>query len=78
MRLMRVKLPEGMKDTDLGLGKVGFTVTGDLVEWSTCADTANCRERALLMKNDDGTPQVRRHPARPLPLTPCSSTPSSL
>lgn len=57
MRLMRVKLPEGTVDQDLGFGRVGFTVTGSLVELNICKDTANCFARAAAMTNDDGTPK---------------------
>lgn len=56
MRLMRVKLPAGVKDTDVDVGKAGFTVTGDLVEFNVCKDTANCKERARQLKNEDGEP----------------------
>jgi hypothetical protein len=55
MRLMRVKLPPGVKATDVGVGRADFTVTGDLIEWNVCKDTANCKDRAKQITNEDGS-----------------------
>lgn len=55
MRLMRVKLPVGTKDTDVGVGKEGFTVTGDLIELNVCKDFESCFTRALDLRKDDGS-----------------------
>lgn len=57
MRLMRVKLPPGVKAADVGVGRADFTVTGDLVEFNVCKDTANCKDRAAELKKDDGSPK---------------------
>lgn len=52
---MRVKLPPGVKATDVGVGRADFTVTGDLIEWNVCKDTANCKDRAKQITNEDGS-----------------------
>lgn len=66
MRLMRVRLPEGVRDSDIiEDSKVdfltGFTVTGTVIELNVCKDTANCRERSAALKNSDGTPKFDDH-----------------
>ncbi len=55
MRLMRVKLPVGIRVQSVDVGKKDFTVTGSLVEWNTCKDSQACHERAAKLKKEDGT-----------------------
>lgn len=55
MRLMRVRVPSGTDMNKVTVGKTNFTVTGNLVEWNVCKDSAACHERAAKMTNDDGS-----------------------
>ncbi len=59
MRLMRVRLPEGVLAKDVDIGKKDFTVTGKIIEISVCNDTTNCKKRAALITNEDGS---RKYP----------------
>ncbi len=54
---MRVTLPAGTKAEDVKFGRQNFTITGELIEVNVCEATADCRERAAKIKNEDGTPK---------------------